>query len=74
MNKEGFLILLELCTVYFALQYAAVLDPAAGFQGRRQLVVTDGGGLGYKRFFNFAGAPQTFSTPKVYVFYFRDKV
>ena len=31
MNKEGFLILLELCTVYFAFQYAAVFDPAAGF-------------------------------------------
>ena len=42
MNKEGFLILLELCTVYFAFQYAAVFDPAAGFQARRLLVVTDG--------------------------------
>ena len=39
MNKEGFLILLELCTVYFAFQYAAVFDPAAGFQARRLLVV-----------------------------------
>ena len=38
MNKEGFLILLELCTVYFAFQYAAVFDPAAGFQARRLLV------------------------------------
>ena len=26
------------------LQYAAVFAPAAGFQARRQLVVTDGGG------------------------------
>ena len=43
MNKEGFLILLELCTVYFAFQYVAVFDPAAGFQARRLLVVTDGG-------------------------------
>ena len=42
MNKEGFLILLELCTVYFAFQYAAIFDPAAGFQARRLLVVTDG--------------------------------
>ena len=42
MNKESFLILLELCTVYFAFQYAAVFDPAAGFQARRLLVVTDG--------------------------------
>ena len=42
MNKEGFLILLELCTVYFAFQFAAIFDPAAGFQARRLLVVTDG--------------------------------
>ena len=42
MNKEGFLILLELCTVYFAFQYAAIFDPAAMFQARRLLVVTDG--------------------------------
>ena len=42
MNKEGFLIFLELCTVYFAFQYAAVFDPAAGFQACRLLVVTDG--------------------------------
>ena len=42
MNKEGFLIFLELCTVYFAFQYAAIFDPAAGFQARRLLVVTDG--------------------------------
>ena len=42
MNKEGFLILLKLCTVYFAFQYAAVFDPAAGFQARRLLVVMDG--------------------------------
>ena len=42
MNNEGFLILLELCTVYFAFQYAAIFDPAAGFQARRLLVVTDG--------------------------------
>ena len=38
INKEGFLILPELCTVYFAFQYAAVFDPAAGFQARRLLV------------------------------------
>ena len=38
MNKEGFLILLEFCTVYFAFQYVAVFDPAAGFQARRLLV------------------------------------
>ena len=37
MNKEGFLILLELCTVYFAFQYAAIFEPAAGFQARRLL-------------------------------------
>ena len=39
LNKEGFLILLEF---YFAFQYVAVFDPAAGFQARRLLVVTDG--------------------------------
>ena len=60
MNKEGFLILLELCTVYFAFQYAAVFDPAAGFQARRLLVVTDGwwwmvvDGWVPKRFSDFA--------------------
>ena len=43
MKKEVFLILLKLCTAYFAFQYAAVFDPAAGFQARRLLVVTDGG-------------------------------
>ena len=43
MNKEGFLILLELCRVYFAFKYAAIFDPAVGFQVRRLLVVTDGG-------------------------------
>ena len=42
MNTKGSLILLELCTLYFAFQYAAVFDPAAGFQARRLLVVTDG--------------------------------
>ena len=42
MNKEGFLILLELCRVYFAFQCAAIFDLAAGFQARQQLVVTDG--------------------------------
>ena len=31
MNTEGFLILLELCTVYFGFQYADVFDPAAWF-------------------------------------------
>ena len=36
MNKEGFLILLELCTVYFAFQYVAVVDPAAGFQVKKK--------------------------------------
>ena len=43
MNKEGFLILLELCTVYFAFQYAAIFNPAAGFQARRLLVKGFGG-------------------------------
>ena len=42
VNKDCFLILLELCTVYFAFQYAAVFDPVAGFQARCLLVVTDG--------------------------------
>ena len=37
-EQEGFLILLELYAVYFAFQYAAILDPAAGFQARRLLV------------------------------------
>ena len=41
-EQRRFLILLELCTVYFAFQYAAIFDPAAGFQARRLLVVTDG--------------------------------
>ena len=49
MNKEGFLILLELCTVYFAFQYAAVFDPAAGFQARRLLVMTDGRMDGFQK-------------------------
>ena len=47
MNKEDFLILLELCIVYFAFQYAAVFDPAAGFQACRQLVFAVQGSYGY---------------------------
>ena len=35
MNKEGFLIMLELCKAHFVVQYAAVFDLAAGFQARR---------------------------------------
>ena len=42
MNKDGFLILLELCTVYFAFQYTSIFDPATGFQVRYLLVETGG--------------------------------
>ena len=47
MKTEGFLIFLELCIVYFALEYAAVFDPAAGFQARSLLVSRQLGFVSY---------------------------
>ena len=54
INKEGFPILLELCTIYFAFPYTAIFDLAAGFQAGRLLV--------------FVPAP-TFKTKKMQVFF-----